>query len=127
MTKNHILLVILLILIILPSAGVTLYFGASTQVLLELTDRVLASIEEEDWQTAEGAMTDLRGAWEERKNLWSLLMDHRELHDLELVMARTQELVTVRDRTNALAELQAVRVLIKNIGERQIPNLVNIL
>jgi len=125
--KNHLLLVALLVLIIVPGIAATRYLASSSQALIPLTDRAIACVEDGDWAAAERFAGDLREGWDERKDAWALLMMHEEIHELEQSIARIEQLIATKDRPGALAELQVVRLLLGHVGEKQRLSLINIL
>lgn len=84
-------------------------------------------VEKENWDNAVNAVMVLKGNWNKKKFIWSILIDHKEIDDIERGMTRAENYIKTKNRSMALAEARTLEGIIKHIPDNQLFSIENIL
>lgn len=117
-----------ILLISLIVAGVWSYQGIETTAkeLLSHLNSIETSVKSERWREAEAAMLGLQGRWERVKGLWSTLLNHQEIDNIELSLSRLDSLIASKNTALIPPEVAALRLFIRHIPEKEAFTLRNI-
>jgi len=125
-TKIIILVSVLLITVIL-SGSLTLYYLDKSAGVLELSIVSAGkSVTDKQWTSAEKQLEEFSKNWENTKYFWSMLVDHFEIDNIEDSYNKTKMYVESEDYSSSLAELETLRHYIRHIPEKEGFTLENI-
>ena len=124
--KVIILVIILLIIIFLGAIGGYQLISRETANLIEHFDQLEKDIETNNWQQAKFTGQQIVEQWEQANKIFSLMIDHGQLHDLSISISRIDILIQLEEKQKIIPELFIARDLIKNIKEEEKPLLHNI-
>lgn len=91
--------------------------AGSAQELTKYLNELETTLEEGDWRNSDSHMQPLLAKWSKTQQRWTLLLDHQEIDNIDLALARLHRFVQTRDLSAALAELAALQHLVRHIPE----------
>ena len=106
-----------LLVVLLVGTGIA-YWAVidSAEGLLDLLTKLETKVEAEEWQAAKQAAKALENRWEEKvEMLWTPLLDHTQINELENSFTRLMRLVKLESKDDALAELAVSKRLVQNV------------
>lgn len=122
----NITVTIIIIFIVLLSLGGIFYVNNTTAGLNEDLSVMEESINNGQWNKARETFKKVNKSWEQATNIFPLILDHAELHDLEITLARIESYIEQKDKANILPEIKISLELLKNIKKQQKMSLQNI-
>jgi len=124
-----ILIAAALIFILLLGFGITAgyYIDNTAASLMNGTSAVEQSIQVRKWSEAKEEFSRLNTSWNKISPKWMVLIDHQELDNINMTMARAEEFMKTRYVPGAMSELAQLKLLFKHIPENESVNLKNIL
>ncbi len=126
-TIKNIALIAVIIIFILVSATLSQLLLTKDSRKLEITiDRVLKSTEDEDWIKAKKEIENLNEEWHSVMRLWSALIDHNEIDNIDVTLLRLKSLIHSKDKSTALSEATALKKYIVHIPEKEKLNISNL-
>lgn len=99
----------------------------STNVFIHSLDTVTESIEREDWLNAATNFIDVKKKWTEERSFMTIFLDHHEVDNIDLAMARAGKYIEVRNTALSLAEIDVLKKLFSIVKENESVTLENIL
>ncbi len=119
---------ITILLILLIVFGVLSYqrIHVSAEELLSQIDSIEALVNAEKWQEAKFALDGLKEAWKGTSTLWSILLNHREMENIELSISKLDRLIASKNITLIPSEIATLRLFIGHIPEKETFALKNI-
>lgn len=123
------LIIIITFTVLIALAGsLTLYFLDSESVKMDkqLTE-LKSEIENQDWTAAEKTLDKFHSKWDRTSNTWSMLIDHYEIDNIELVLSQLASYVKTKDKSDALSQLSALKTFVRHIPKKEAFRLKNIL
>lgn len=84
------------------------------------------NIEARQWEEAENEFSDIEEKWNKIKSTWSVILDIKEIDEIELIMGRTKEYLKSQEHVLSLGEIEALRKLFNIIRENEALTLSNI-
>lgn len=94
------------------------------QADLDQTEKlILAS----NWNEALEKLKTTQEYWYQTKNWWSVLLDHNALNSIEISIKRLEKFIETKQTPLSLAELETLKILIKEIPDSEVPKIYNIL
>lgn len=79
------------------------------------------------WDKAISTFDRLVSDWEKIKGVWSSLIDHQEIDNIDVTLSRLKPLLEKGDASSALSEASALNKYIKHIPEREKLSIDNLL
>ena len=123
-----ILLVSCLLLVIIISGALTLYYlHLSANKLEKTVNDASISVENNQWESANKYLDDFENSWDKTKFSWSILLDHYEIDNIDNSFAKAKKYVGSKDFPSSQAELQALRQYILHIPKKESFSIENIL
>lgn len=122
-------LVIIIGLTILIVAGGCLTLYALSSESARLTDSLTElehDIATQNWDAALKKLEEFHRKWDKVSSFWSMLIDHYEIDNIELVLSQLASYVKTQDKNEALAQMSSLRALIKHIPAKESFNLQNV-
>lgn len=81
----------------------------------------------ENWPHAEKAFSSLDSAWIKASTKWTVLVDHQELDNINISLAKIREYIKAKDIPGFKSEVAELKLLLKHIPEKEALNLKNVL
>lgn len=124
---KHVLIIIVVLALIIGFGYWTLQEVAqSSQVLLSLSLSLEESIKQNLWDEAENRFKKLDSAWQKTQSLWTVLLNHTEIDNIDLTLAKLEQYIKTQEQGLALAEISSLKLLIRHIPEKEKLTLENI-
>jgi len=101
--------------------------GNSTEDFILMLTEVATSIEDSDWERAKNQFIEAREKWIKLRNMWTILLDHHEIDNIDLSMARANKFVESQNTSLSLGEIEVLKELFKIVKENEALTLTNIL
>lgn len=125
--KPMVIIIVLTVLIIVAGC-ITLYaLNSESQRLGDSLSTLEKDIESQNWDTALKRVENFHTKWDKTSTLWSMLIDHYEIDNIELVISQLTSYVKNQDKIQALSQMSSLKTLIKHIPAKESFNLKNIL
>ena len=100
--------------------------NASASELSQHIDKLEENITRQKWQESQKNAGEISKLWSETKKAWLLFLDHQEIDSIDLSYAKLNKYVETKDWSAALAEVAALKLLVRHIPEISALNLSNI-
>ncbi|NLY88702.1 MAG: DUF4363 family protein [Firmicutes bacterium] len=101
--------------------------GRQSEDLLQALDRLELEVLKNDFAALEEQIKKLNQLWTATRKVWVLLIDHRELDEFELSLARAKSYLDNQVYIFALTEIVQMKQIINQIPDKQRLSLENIL
>lgn len=122
------LIIITLTLLLIAGGCITLYaLNSEAQRLNDSLTALEKDIEMQNWEDALEKIVEFHGKWDKVSSLWSMLIDHYEIDNIELILSQLISYVKSQDKNEALSQMSSLKTLIKHIPAKESFNLQNIL
>ena len=95
------------------------YLSYSSNEIDKTLSNLNIAVEKERWNEAENLLSQVDNKWNGVNNLWAALLDHQEIDNIEIEMAKMEKYIATKNLTNSLAEISAVRLLFDHIPEKE--------
>jgi hypothetical protein len=125
--KQMIFAIIFLIAIITGSLMSIHYISSQSEALQKQLVDLEKHIDIEDWNQAAALYKSIKQKWVKVDHKWSMLIDHYEIDYINMDLGELEAYINARDKTNALAKLSSLKLLVKHIPDKEYPSLKNIL
>lgn len=121
------IIIILIIGILVTGYGSLYYLSTSSQELLKLVEKIDEPLESDDWTKAEKATKDFLTHWEKQKDIWLLIIDHKEIDQIEEGISKLKAYIQAKEKGLAKGELVSIKHLVHHIPLKEALNLKNVL
>lgn len=126
-TIANIGLIVLILIFILGFSALSQCLLEKDSRKLEITiDKVIKSTENEDWESAQTEIEKLKEEWRSVMKLWSPLVDHHEIDNIDITLLKLKPLIDTKDKSTALSEATALKEYITHIPEKEKLNISNL-
>ena len=88
--------------------------------------RIETQLHQEAWPAARDQLSRLASSWKKIKPLWSVLLIHREIDNIDQALVKTEKALLSKDLSATQIELGSLRHFLKHVPEREALNLVNV-
>lgn len=119
-------LIFLLLFLIIFSWNTYYLIKKDTDQLLTYTDRLEASIINDEWQEATEIYNDTKNIWTDMLDYWPMLIHHQEMDSIEESFVKLQSYLLYQENSHALAELLTLVQLIHHLPQKEVLILKNI-
>ncbi len=103
------------------------YISISTDRVADKINKLENAIEAQEWQEADKYMDKTTSDWDKTKSIWLTFLEHSEIDNIDIVLARLQKFVSIKKDTEALGEVAELKLLIKHVEHKTAFRLGNIL
>lgn len=124
--KSYIMMVVILALMVGVSYGGNRYINTSSQKLVQSIEQMDKYLDKQDWVQADSQVQVLKEAWDETKDIWSVLVHHQEIDTIDISIMRLKEYVQANNSVLSAGELSSLRLLFEHISDTEALNLKNI-
>lgn len=122
------IIIVILTAVIIAGGCLSLYtLDSESQSLDRELSELKADIENQNWVIAEKKLEEFHGNWDKTSNVWSMLVDHYEIDNIELALSQLASFVKTKERSEALSQISSLKTFIKHIPEKEAFKLKNIL
>lgn len=80
----------------------------------------------ENWSQADKEFSEFQSAWTSASTKWTVLIDHQELDNINISLAKTREYIKAKDIPGFKSEVAQLKLLLKHIPEKEALNLKNV-
>lgn len=126
MMKVIILILGVTVVIILSGILINSYLDKSSKIIEDGIDRIEADVRERNWEAAKSDFTQISSKWDKTKVIWSMLVDHIEVDNIDSTLSRIQSHIQTKDYSLSLGEISALRLFVEHIPEKEALSLRNI-
>lgn len=110
---------IFIVLITILIAGTSIYFNykvkKTSDTLSIHMDKIREYTLKDEWEKASDEFKNIEQNWGNGKNLWMLTINHNEVDEISLSMAKLKEFIASREKTHVFSELAFLKQLVDNI------------
>jgi len=103
------------------------YLEKSAEELITQLVVVEKAIKQKEWHKAQGEWEQFRRNWEKAKFMWSILIDHREIDNIEVSIAHIGSYLSTQNLSEISAEIKGLYLFLKHIPETEKISLENFL
>lgn len=103
------------------------YIEKTTGILLTDARKIELNLKGKRWPQAQKDYETFQASWKKSSSIWTMLIDHRELDNINITLGRLKKLISVRNYAQSMAELGELQLLLKHIPESEALNLENVL
>jgi hypothetical protein len=103
------------------------YISSQSETLQKQLIELEKHIDTEDWSQADTLYKSFKQKWVNIDHKWSMLIDHYEIDYINMDLGELEAYIKTQDKTNALAKISSLQLLVKHIPEKEYPSLKNIL
>lgn len=124
-----VLVVTLIILAVFFTGAIytNIYINNSANKLEDEIIKLDKAISKSNWSEAKNYMQTVSDEWHNMKKTWQTFLEHYEIDNIDIVLARVKKYVEIEEDVDALGEIAELKLLIKHIVGREAFRLVNIL
>lgn len=121
-------LVVLIVVFLIGVGGVysQRYLHQSATTLATELREVKILAEQEEWGAASELFEKFMSRWNKVHRIWAMFIDHIELDNIDMRLARGKEFIRAQDIVNVSAEFGEAIKLLEHIPERESLTLHNI-
>ncbi|TGE31957.1 DUF4363 family protein [Desulfosporosinus sp. Sb-LF] len=119
-------IVTIIILLLGGSLASYQYIQSTSQTLALQIETVEQSISTHKWENAQKQLNIAQPRWDKTKTLWTVLLDHQEIDDIEVSMKKLEKYIQAQDVALSLGEASALKLLIDHISDTEKLTLRNI-
>jgi hypothetical protein len=101
--------------------------STSAEKLGQQLNSLESAIKDDNWSLANSELESFNRLWEKTKNTWQILINHQEVDNIDSTLAKVKQLVKLKQKTDSLVEISALRLFILHIPKKESLSLVNIL
>jgi len=103
------------------------YLDKTSENLDKMLTIVQQNIEKENWTEAKKNIDKAEKEWKNIDKKWAILIEHREIDEIEINMEKLKSYVETKNKDLSMAQLKAIKMLIRHIPQNEKPTLENIL
>ena len=124
-----VIIIILLIIITIVGSWYFVYnrLQGNANDLKTTLDDIHHSIESNNWDEADHYFQNLNDKWLELRDVWTILLDHHEIDNIDLAMSRAKKYIDSNSKALALGEIEVLTSLVNIVVESESFTLSNIL
>jgi len=121
------IIIISLTILIVAGGAITLYvLDSESQRLDDSLSSLGEAIENGNWDNASKRLREFHSTWDRTSSLWSMLVDHYEIDNIELLLSQLASYVKNKNRNDALSSVSSLKTLIKHIPDKESLSLKNV-
>ena len=117
---------ILMVVIIAIAVGSLFFILSVSNNIFNNLEKLEKNVSTENWDEAEITFKKIQKEWEKGKSFFPLLVDHANLHDLNITLTRISSLLRVRFKREILPEISVAKELSKEIYQQEKFSLKNV-
>ncbi|ADL69695.1 conserved hypothetical protein [Thermoanaerobacterium thermosaccharolyticum DSM 571] len=103
------------------------YLYVSSSSIEKKLEAIEKDIESEKWSSAKSYVNDLEKTWGKVNSKWAILIEHREIDDIDMSLSKLKSFIDSKNKDLSLAELKTLKELYSHIPSNEKLTLENIL
>jgi hypothetical protein len=103
------------------------YIDKSAKNLISLAEKIELEVNNSNWSQAEKKYSNLQSKWTGTGVKWTVLINHQELDNINITMAKVKKFMETKDKPGFMTELAELKLLFRHIPEKEALNLKNVL
>ncbi|AFK85054.1 MULTISPECIES: DUF4363 family protein [Thermoanaerobacterium] len=115
------------VLIILVDIASYNYLYSSSNNMEKKLETIEQNIKSEKWMNAKANADDLEKTWGKISSKWAILIEHREIDDIDMSLSKLKSFIDTKDKDLSLSELKTLKELYGHIPSNEKLTLENIL
>jgi len=125
--KISIAAIVLIILIITFGLFTNYSLSASSKDIENYVVNIEGNIKNDNWVMADRELTNMEKEWSKIGKVWSLLIDHVEIDNIDNAVSRLSTFIESKDTSQTLAEAATLKQYVTHIPEKESFKIKNIL
>lgn len=121
------LIVIIIVLILLVDVTSYRYLDVTSKNIDNKLTFIRSDINDKKWDNAKRHINELENIWKKTNSKWAILIEHREIDDIDMSLAKLKSYIDTEDTSLSLAELKTLDELYRHIPLNEKLNLENVL
>ncbi len=126
MKPVYVIAIIVLIIVILGNISSS-FLNNESEELIKLLDQLEEQVSYSDWKKALDINNKFEERWKVSQNRYLILIEHYEIDSINLKFSELKSYIASQDKTQSLARLSALKLLLKHIPKKETIELTNIL
>ncbi len=126
MKDSVIILIVLLVFIIGLDVYSYYYLKNTAADISRSIEELPETIDREDWGKAYSSLAKTTKKWSSVKGMWAVLINHDEIDNIDMILARLKSFVKYKDVNESVAGYREFKEVVEHIPESQRFSLVNI-
>ncbi|MTI65268.1 MAG: DUF4363 family protein [Firmicutes bacterium] len=121
--------IVILIILVIISGWIFLYNDITKDYdeFITSLNKLNKQLVYENWDEANKELEVLLEKWKEHRDKWSIFLDHHEIDNIDISMAKTSRYVETKNNPLALGEIEVLIKLFEIVKENEAFTLTNIL
>lgn len=103
------------------------YLYSSSNNMEKKLETIEQNIKSEKWMNAKANADDLEKTWGKVSSKWAILIEHREIDDIDMSLSKLKSFIDTKDKDLSLSELKTLKELYSHIPSNEKLTLENIL
>lgn len=124
--KIYIFLIITALIVVGFTIWDVSFLSTSSQNVIQELEITNQALQAEDWEAAHASYQDVQDKWEEYNHIWPMLIEHREITDIEISFEKMNVLMEQEDMKQAIRECANLKYLLNHVARNEKINLENI-
>ena len=97
-----------------------------TSIFIKSLDHISETIKDENWDLVSLEYTKIRNNWTKIRKLLTVLLDHHEIDNIDLSMARADQYIYTKNSPLSLGEIEVLKQLFIIVKESESFTLTNL-
>lgn len=124
---NSLIIVAIILIIIIGSwFWIFTYVKSNVVEMNDIISNINANIEDNDWIKTKEQYKILIEKWDTLRLVWSIFLDHHEIDNLDLTIAKIDANINNKNKDESLKELNVLRTILKIVEESESLTIENI-
>ena len=122
------LILVTVILLLIITLALTLYYLTNEFYadLQNAINSVGAAVEAENWELVDEELEELEQLWHKSERMWSPIMDHKEVNQVDESITRLTGYAVVENRDDMLVEIVTTRRALSRLKDNESPGISSI-
>lgn len=102
------------------------FLGHDAREILHALEGLDSAMASGDWEQAQQEIDEARKIWSQHKDRWAMVINHQDIDNIDLTMARLARYISLENRILAAGDLAELVHMLEYIPEKEKFNLSNI-
>jgi hypothetical protein len=123
-------IIIFFIIVLILIIGMGIYFqnmlNKESREMIQGLEGLVIQIQNENWEEAEGKLSELEAIWKHKRRKWHAISDHLEIARVDESLTRLGALLRLKENEDCLVEIAVLKQNILYIPDKEKLTLSNI-
>jgi len=125
--KIYLYLIITALVVVGFSIWGVFFLSTSSEDVIQELETTNQALEIENWQVAQNSYQQVQEKWDHYNHIWPMLIEHREITDIEVSFEKMNVLMEQKDLELAIRECANLEYLLNHVARNEKINFQNIL